>query len=97
MCCFVSSIFLGGPRLALFFWWVFDTSLFRGAFNAVFWPIVGILFAPWTTLIYLIVWSPNSGVSGWDWLWLAIGVLLDLSMYTGSAWGNRKRVPGYAK
>ncbi len=30
---------------------------------------------------------------GWDWLWIALGVVADIAWYAGG--GFRKRVPGY--
>ena len=34
------------------------------------------------------------GVTGWDWIWIGIAVLLDLGHYTYSAYGNREQIPG---
>jgi hypothetical protein len=41
----------------------------------------------------LLVWSP-AGISGFDWVWLGLGVILDL-MKWGMIGNNRKEVPGY--
>ena len=34
------------------------------------------------------------GITGSDWLWIGIAVLLDLGHYTYSAYGNREQIPG---
>jgi hypothetical protein len=69
---------------------------FSAAFSSFIWPALGIIFLPWTTLMYLIVWSPVTGVYGLDWLWLVLAVLADLGTYAGGGYGNRDRIPGYA-
>ncbi|MEZ4596589.1 MAG: hypothetical protein R3C32_06935 [Chloroflexota bacterium] len=35
-----------------------------------------------------------TGIHGWDWLWILMGFILDLSAWAQSA-SNRKNVPGY--
>jgi len=42
-------------------------------------------------IIYLIVWSPGSGISGFAWLWIGIGIFLDILSYSGGGIGNRRR------
>jgi len=39
--------------------------------------------------MYVLVWLPGVGVTGWGWFWVVIGLLLDLGSYGGSAYGNR--------
>ena len=84
------------PRVALFFVWIL-TPLVTRAFDSFLVPLLGFIFLPFTTLIYVLVWAPGIGVTGWGWLWVALGVLLDLGSYGGSAYGNRNRMPGYSQ
>jgi hypothetical protein len=37
------------------------------------------------------------GVTGFDWIWLGLGVLADIASYSGGGYGNRHRIPGYAR
>ena len=97
MCCLITSLFLLGPRFATLIWWLINPVRFTAAFSSFIWPALGILFLPWTTLMYLIVWSPVTGVYGLDWLWLVLAVLADLGTYAGGGYGNRERIPGYAR
>jgi hypothetical protein len=97
MCCMVTSLLLLGPRFGALLWWLINPLRFSAAFSSFIWPILGIIFLPWTTLMYLIVWSPITGVYGLDWLWLGIAVLIDLGTYAGGGYGNRDRIPGYAR
>jgi len=56
------------------------------------WPVLGIIFMPWTTMLYVLV-APG-GVKGVDWLWIVLGVVVDITFWSGGAWKNRDRVPG---
>lgn len=95
MCCFWTILIFLGPRVANIVWWIAnpvrwvgDTNL--SAFDSAIWPILGIVFVPWTTLMYLLVFP--GGVTGFDWFWLALAVLCDVSMYAGGGVGNRSRL-----
>ena len=83
------------PRLAVLFVWLF-TPLVNRAFTMVIWPILGIIFLPFTTLMYVLVYNPLVGVTGWGWLWVFLGLVLDISSYSSSAYTNRNRMPGYS-
>jgi hypothetical protein len=50
---------------------------------------LGIIFAPWTLLMYMIVFP--GGVVGLDWLWLGLGIFFDIAWYAGGGFGNRDR------
>ena len=82
MCCLWTVLVFLGPRIASIIWWIVEPARWVGvAFDSALWPILGILFLPWTTLMYVLV-APG-GVVGWDWLWLGIVFLGDLGMYAG--------------
>jgi hypothetical protein len=53
--------------------------------------ILGLIFAPWTILMYTIVFPLN----GWDWLWIGLAIGADVVSYT-TQYHNRHKVPGYA-
>ncbi len=97
MCCaFLSLLFLG-PRIVGAFWWLFQPIRWQAAFSnwptGIYWiwPILGLIFLPWTTIMYILV-APG-GVVGWDWLWIGIMLVADIGSYTGGY--GRKRIPGY--
>ena len=90
MCCMLTTLLMAGPRLAIIIWWLVNTARFRFAFDNFVWPILGIIFAPWTTLAYVLV-APR-GVNGLDWIWIVLGILIDLGAYTGGGYGNRGRL-----
>jgi hypothetical protein len=78
-----------GPRLAAVVWWLFDMNRWSQTFPNIILPILGIIFLPWTLLAYVFVFP--GGIVGLDWLWIILGVVLDLSSYGGGGWGNRGR------
>ena len=95
MCCFFTALVLFGPRLAILIWWLIDPTRWNAAFNSFLWALLGFLFLPWTTIMYVLVFP--GGVTGFDWIWLGLGLLVDIGSYTGGGYGNRHRVPGYSR
>ena len=98
MCCAFLTLLILGPRFFGALWWIFQPVRWQTAFSSLFsggpwwiWPILGIIFLPWTTIMYVIV-APG-GVVGWDWLWLGLMFIVDLAWYGGGA--GRRRIPGY--
>jgi hypothetical protein len=92
MCCILTLLLLLGPRAALIIWWLANPSRFSAAFNNMILPILGIIFFPFTTLFYLFIFSPFHGVSGLGWVLIIIGILLDVSSYSGGGYYNRHRL-----
>lgn len=80
MCCFVLLLGALGPRFGIIAMWLFGNRVDL-AFGSWVSPLLGLLVAPWTTLMYLLAWSPGGGVSGSEWILVGIGVALDLATY----------------
>jgi hypothetical protein len=81
------------PRVMLILAWLFSERwdlVWRGDW---LWPLLGIIFAPFTLIMYMLVWSPT-GIQGWDWMWIILGVFLDILKW-GQVVAYRNRVPGY--
>lgn len=91
--CLLAMLIGFAPRLALIFMWIFGWRI-TAAFSSFIWPLLGLIFAPYTTVFYVLVWSPTGGISGWDWVWLGLGVMLDVAKW-GQIANNRRQVPGY--
>lgn len=94
MCCLLSILAVLGPRFAILVWWFANPGRFDRVFDTFFWPFLGFMFLPWTTLMYVAV--GVGGVSGFDWVWIALAVFIDISSYSGGAYGNRDRGMEYA-
>jgi hypothetical protein len=81
------------PRLVLIFMWIVGPRV-NAAFNTFIVPLLGLIFLPYTTIMYVLVWSPGIGLAGWDWVWVGLGVVLDI-MKWGQIANKRKEIPGY--
>ena len=78
------------PRLAVLLMWILTPWVDR-AFGPIIWPILGILFLPLTTLMYVILWNTSGrGVTGWEWILVVLAVVGDLASLGGSAYGRRQ-------
>ena len=88
MCCLALIAGFIGPRVALFIWWVFGSKV-DAAFDSWVWPLLGLVFLPWTTLAYVIAWGPLEGVSGLGWLLVALGLAGDIFTYSARSAKSR--------
>ena len=77
MCCFFTSLVVFGPRLAILIWWLINPVYVRlGVGGTWILAILGWVFLPWTARMY----------------WIGLGLLFDVSAYSGGGDGNRNRV-----
>jgi hypothetical protein len=92
------AIFAGFfPRIADIMLWIARPNLFMAPFNGNwFWPAMGIIFLPLTTLFYVVLWSPVTGLAGWDWFWVGLALVMDISNLAGNMRANRNSIPGLA-
>ena len=56
------------PRLAVLFVWLARPAMVNAAFDTWIIPLLGIVFLPFTTLIFIILYTPGVGVTGFDWV-----------------------------
>lgn len=89
MGCLVAILALISPRLLLIVLWLF-TNLVDRAFDSVVLPVLGFVLLPFTTVIYVLAYQPKSEVSGFGWILVGVGVLMDLG-----AMGNASRARRY--
>ena len=82
------------PRLALFIVWVARPNMVNVAFGSWLWPLLGIIFLPFATLMYVLLYTPGIGLTGWDWFWVVLAGILDIAHW-GGGWTQRRQVPGY--
>ena len=93
MCCFFTVLVFLGPRFAGLVWWLIQPARWNLVFGSIIWPILGIIFLPWTTLMYVAV-APG-GINGiLEWGFLILAIIIDIGAYAGGGFGNRDRVPG---
>ena len=92
MCCFFTILLFLGPRFAGIIWWLVQPARWNLVFDTIIIPILGIIFLPWTTLMYVIV-APG-GLSILEWLLVIFMFIIDIGSYAGGGFGNRSRFGG---
>jgi hypothetical protein len=79
------AIFAGVfPRLALFMVWLVRPRLVDAAFDTWIIPLLGIIFLPFATLMYVFFYSTGGSLSGWEWFWVVLAGLLDVAHLAAS-------------
>jgi hypothetical protein len=95
MCCLLTVLLFLGPRVAGILWWIAQPTRWNLAFGSFIWPVLGLIFVPFTTLMYVLLATGPGGVGGFDWLWVGLAVVADIASYGGGGFGNRDRIRGY--
>ncbi len=80
------------PRVILILAWIFGRRWDLVWDGNWILPLLGIIALPYTTIMYLLTWSP-AGLHGFDWVWIALGVMLDIMKWSQIA-RNREGIPG---
>jgi hypothetical protein len=84
------------PRVAFLFFWIARPVLVSDAFGSSWLlPILGVVFLPFTTLVYVLLYHPGIGVVGLGWFWVGLAFLIDLSHWFG-AYSQRRYVTRYS-
>lgn len=97
MPCLFAFFAVAFPRLGTILIWLARPNMISAAFKGSwFWPLLGIVFLPFTTLMYVILWPPGTGLTGLDWFWLAMAVVVDLMHYASMATRRRLGTEGYS-
>ena len=90
MGCLLFLLALIAPRFVLLFVWLFTTLVTR-AFDSFIVPFLGIIFLPLTTLVYVLVFDPGAGVTGFGWFWVVLALVIDIGTYgSGRAYNQRQ-------
>ena len=93
--CLLAMLAGFAPRIVIILAWLFSER-WDLVWDTWIWPLLGFIFLPYTTIMYVLVWNIATGVSGWDWLWIGLGVMLDIMKWAQIV-NNRRGVPGYAE
>jgi hypothetical protein len=92
VCCFLVVLTLLGPRVAFLLEWLATdrvSTAFHGGWVA---PLLGVVFLPWTVLIYTLAYAPVVGVSALGWFFVALGVLADLGSWASGPAQRRRQI-----
>jgi hypothetical protein len=88
--CLLAFSIAVAPRVVLVLAWIFSDRwelVWQGDWIV---PLLGIIFLPFTTIMYMLTWTLTGGIEGWDWMWILLGLMLDVSKWFG-LWGNRAK------
>lgn len=85
------AIFAGAfPRLALFLVWLVRPRFVDEAFDTWIWPLLGLVFFPFATLMYVLFYTPGIGLVGWEWFWVIFAGVLDLTNLGAGAYARTR-------
>ena len=91
MGCLLVLLSAFAPRLVVVFAWIARPAYVDAVFDTWIFPLLGLIFLPFTTLMWLFLGAPPEEIAGFDWLWIVLAVLLDLSHYANT-WEQRDTV-----
>ena len=77
--CALLTLLITGPRFLMIFWYLIWPRPWETAFQNAIVPILGFIFLPWITLMYVAVASDGDVSGTLDFVLLAIAFIIDLS------------------
>lgn len=84
MCgCFVIGLGAFFPRIALALLWLFGDQVERAFDDNWLLPLLGLIFLPFTTLVYVLMFWWLGEVTGFTWFIVILAFLVDLGSYVG--------------
>ena len=93
--CLFAAVAAAFPRLGLLTVWAF-TNWVQLAFKGNwFWPLLGLILAPYTTLLYVLVSLPAGGITVGGWILVGLGVLADITHWAQIAANRQNGVQLY--
>jgi hypothetical protein len=91
--CLFLLVMMASPRLGIVLLWAF-TNYVNLAFNSWVWPALGLVFLPWTTLMYTFVAAAAGGITFWGWLFVALGLMSDIASHA-QEYNSRNQARAY--
>jgi hypothetical protein len=83
-----------GPRFAFLIYWLIAPVRVNAAFVDFNFSwlvgLLGLVFVPWTVLMYVLVYP----MANFDWIWVGLALAGDIATYAGGTY-KRKSVPYY--
>ena len=94
MGCLFGLLALASPRLAFALLWIFSDRV-PIAFEHLWMAWVGLIFLPWTALVYTLAYDPVRGVSTSGWALVGLAFFVDVYSYVRSATDSSRRGFGF--
>lgn len=95
MGCLLAIIGALSPRLLFVLIWIARPAYVDAVFDTFIFPLLGVIFLPYGTLMWVLLDAPPAGIHGWDVVWITIAVLMDLSHYM-TVWAQRGNYSNYS-
>jgi len=95
--CLIFLLALFAPRVAFALMWIFGDRV-DAVYGSFIWPLLLLIFLPWTGIMYTLLWSPlggadgGGGVDGAEWILIVLAVVVDLG-----SWSARVAKQRYAR
>jgi hypothetical protein len=86
--CLVLLLALFAPRVAFALMWIFGNRVDL-AFDSWVWPLLLLVFLPWTGIVYTLLWSPAVGVDGAEWILVGLAIAVDIASWSARAAKSR--------
>ncbi|MGI9610171.1 MAG: hypothetical protein ACR2NL_07735 [Acidimicrobiia bacterium] len=90
MGCLVLLLVGISPRLGVVAIWLISDWVERAFDDGWILPVLGIIFLPWTTALYVVGYVIGDGAAPWGILGIIIGLFLDIALHAGSVVRARK-------
>jgi hypothetical protein len=84
MGCLLVLLAAFAPRLVVLFAWIARPNYFDAVFDTWIFPLLGLIFLPFTTLMWLFLGAPPEEIQGFDWFWIVLAAVIDLSHYANT-------------
>jgi len=84
MGCLFAAIGGLAPRFGFFIYWILRPNAVDAAFSTFIFPLLGLIFFPYATLLYVVLYSPG-GLGGWEWFWVIVAGCFDVAHATTAA------------
>ena len=88
MCLVVLVAGILGPRVGFILTWILTDRVQEAFSGGWVVPLLGVIFLPWTALVYAFAWSPTSGVSVVGMICVLAGFIADVLTYTSRMIAN---------
>ena len=85
MPCLVLILVGISPRLGVVAIWLISDWVDRAFDGGWVLPVLGIIFLPWTTALYIVGYIIGDAAAPWGILGIVIGLFLDIALHAGSA------------
>ncbi|MFZ0013517.1 MAG: hypothetical protein WAL25_05305 [Acidimicrobiia bacterium] len=92
MGCLFLILLMASPRLGVVGLWLLTDWVERAFSGGWVLPLLGIVFLPWTTALYVLGFVIGDAAAPWGILGAFIGLFLDVAVHAGSATMGRRRM-----